>query len=91
MCLHFADWLLEGSHANNGITVCSNLNGFKVGIFGSRPTSTRVWFISSNILILSVIRGRDLARTRPACLLDRQFPEKLLCGQAKVSMKKFQF
>ena len=34
---------------------------------------------------------RDLAKTCPTCLLDRQFPEKLLFGQAKISMKKFQF
>ena len=35
--------------------------------------------------------GSHLARTRPNCLLDRQFPENLLFGQAKVSMKYFQF
>ena len=30
--------------------------------------------------------------TYPACLLDRQlFPENLLFGQAKISMKNFQF
>ena len=34
---------------------------------------------------------RDLARTRAACLLDRQFHEKFLFGQTKFSMKNFQF
>ena len=33
---------------------------------------------------------RDLARTRPACLLDRQFPENFPFGQANISMKNFQ-
>ena len=33
------------------------------------------------------IVSRDFAWTRPACLLDRQFPENLLFGQAKFSMK----
>ena len=32
---------------------------------------------------------RYLARTCIACLLDRQFPENLLFGQAKISMKNF--
>ena len=36
-------------------------------------------------------QSRDLARTRPACLLDRQFPEKLFFGQRKNSMKNSQF
>ena len=34
---------------------------------------------------------RDLARTRPTCLLDRSVPKDLLFGQAKISMKIFQF
>ena len=34
---------------------------------------------------------RDLARTRPTGLLDRQFPENLLFGQAQVSEKNFNF
>ena len=34
---------------------------------------------------------RDLARTRLACLLDRQFPENLLFGQANFAMLNFQF
>ena len=33
---------------------------------------------------------RDLARTRPTCLLDRYFPKKLRFGQAKISMVIFQ-
>ena len=43
------------------------------------------------LLYLSVlsIRSRDLAMTRPACLLDRQFPEILLFGQAKKFYKEF--
>ena len=38
------------------------------------------------------VRGsfRDLSKTRPACLLDRQFPENRLFGQAKNSLKNFQ-
>ena len=35
--------------------------------------------------------NRDLARTRPVCLLERQFPKNLLFGQAKISRKIFQF
>ena len=35
--------------------------------------------------------SRDLARTRRAGLLDRQFPETLRFGQAKFCMKTFQF
>ena len=34
---------------------------------------------------------RDLARTRPAHVLDKQFPENHLFGQAKISIKKFTF
>ena len=34
--------------------------------------------------------GRDLASNRPAYLLDRQFPENLIFGKAKFSMKNFQ-
>ena len=34
---------------------------------------------------------RDLARIHLACLLDRQFSEKLLFGQATISMKNFPF
>ena len=30
--------------------------------------------------ITYIIRGRDLARTRSACLLDRQFPENVFSG-----------
>ena len=39
----------------------------------------------------SIIGNRDLATIRPACFLDRQFPENLLFGQAKISIKNFQF
>ena len=39
----------------------------------------------------SLLWDRDLARTCPARLLDRQFPENLLFGYAKISMKNFQF
>ena len=35
--------------------------------------------------------ARDLARTRPTCLLERQFQKNLLFGQAKIYMKIFQF
>ena len=35
--------------------------------------------------------ARDLARICPACLLDSQFPETLLFGQAQIYMKNFQF
>ena len=35
--------------------------------------------------------NRDLARTRPTSLLDRQFPDNLLFGQANISMKNFNF
>ena len=38
---------------------------------------------------IGCIEGRDLARTHPACLLDRQFPENLGFGQAKISLKNF--
>ena len=34
---------------------------------------------------------RDLARGRPACILDRQFPENFLLGQATLSLKNSQF
>ena len=34
---------------------------------------------------------RDLPRTRPASLSARQFPENLRLGQAKISIKIFQF
>ena len=34
---------------------------------------------------------RDLARTGPAYLLDRQFPGNLLFEQAKIFIKNFQF
>ena len=34
---------------------------------------------------------RDLAKTRPACLLDGQLPENLLLEQAQISIKNFQF
>ena len=37
------------------------------------------------------IQAKTVARTRPACLLARQFPGNLLFGQAKLSMKDFQF
>ena len=36
-------------------------------------------------------KARELARTLPVCLLDRHFPETLPFGQAKVSVKNFQF
>ena len=37
-----------------------------------------------------MLGDRDLARTHSACLLESQFPD-LLFGQAKYSMKRFQF
>ena len=37
----------------------------------------------------SVSRSKDLARTHPACLLDRQFPENLLFGQSKFPILTF--
>ena len=36
------------------------------------------------------LANRDLARTLPACFVDRPFHEKLLFGQANISMKNFQ-
>ena len=36
-------------------------------------------------------RHRDLARTHPVRLLDRQFPENLLFGQAKFLQRIFSF
>ena len=33
---------------------------------------------------------RDLERIRPACLVDRQFPENLPFGQANITIKNFQ-
>ena len=41
--------------------------------------------------LTSVGWTRDLTRTLPTCLLERQFPENLLFGQAKISMKIFLF
>ena len=38
-------------------------------------------------LQLSIGAARDLARTSPVCLLDRQFTENLPFGQAKISRK----
>ena len=35
--------------------------------------------------------SRDLAKTRPACFLNGQFPEKHLFKQANVTMKNLQF
>ena len=43
---------------------------------------------------LNIFPIRDLARTSPACLLDlldRQFHENFLFGQAKISMNIFNF
>ena len=57
----------------------------------------RVWFTERCVQISTphyweLREGiRDLARTSPACLLDRQFPENLLFGQAKFSVTIFQF
>ena len=39
----------------------------------------------------SVPAHRDLARTRPACLLDSYFSKNLLFGLAKFYLKNFQF
>ena len=36
-------------------------------------------------------KARELARTRPTCLLDRQFFKNLLFGQAEIPMMIFQF
>ena len=41
-------------------------------------------------LLIPTPGHKDLVRTCPVCLLDRQFPENLLFGQAKISMKNFQ-
>ena len=43
------------------------------------------------VAIRPCLRVGDLARTRPACALDRQFPENFLFGQAKTSIKNIQF
>ena len=39
----------------------------------------------------TVSHREKYSQSCPACLLDRQFPEKLLFGRAKNSMKNFQF
>ena len=38
---------------------------------------------------VSGVQPYSLARTCLACLLDRQFAENLIFGQAKISMKNF--
>ena len=37
------------------------------------------------------VSSRDLARSRTACLMNRQFPENLLFGQATFCMKNLEF
>ena len=61
-------------------------------------TETSLVVLCNNILADILFSGitcnytvRDLARTRPNCLLDRQFPENLLYGQANIYMKNFKF
>ena len=52
---------------------------------------------SGHRYIIKIVRtflggaGRDLARNSQACLLDRQFPENLLFGQANIFVMNFQF
>ena len=46
----------------------------------------------TTIIILSTARSapvQDLARTRPACLLDRQLPENLLFGTGENFYEEF--
>ena len=38
-----------------------------------------------------IVPYRDLVSTRQECLLDRKIPENFLFGQAKLSMKNFQY
>ena len=62
------------SAAVYGISVCS----LTIGCLGVQGLTHR--------LGASLLSG-SIARTRPACLLDRRFPENLIFGQAKISME----
>ena len=58
--------------------------------FGRLPTlgvicSYFLWPCNLCPMHISCATGRDLAKTCPGCLSDRQFPEKLLFRQVKIS------